>query len=85
MFRTYLGDINLLYFQVIQNIGHGLKPYKLASANILLALKKWNLKQKMKDRTRTYLNIVIDNLQQGAGTDSDAIDDLTKSGICEGL
>jgi hypothetical protein len=38
-----------------------------------------------RQRTRTYLNIVIDNVQQGAGMDNDAIDDLVKSGICEGL
>jgi hypothetical protein len=83
MFGTYLGNIKLLYFQVIQNVGHGFKPYKLASANILLTLKKVELKiEDERQRTRTYLNIVIDNVQQGAGMDNDAIDDLVKSSIC---
>ena len=37
--RPYLGDVNLLDLQVIQHIGHGLKPHELLRTDVLLTLR----------------------------------------------
>ena len=35
---TYLGDVNLLNLQVVEDIGHGLQGDKLSSSDVLLTL-----------------------------------------------
>jgi len=34
----YLGNVNFLEFEVVENVGHGLQSDELASTNILLSL-----------------------------------------------
>ena len=34
----YLGNVNFLKFEIVENVGHGLQSDELASANILLSL-----------------------------------------------
>ena len=59
------GDVDFLDFQEIQHIGHGLQPYELAGANILLALCECECQNTRYEEKKkgAYLNIIVDNFK----------------------
>ena len=75
--EQYHRPLRYLYLQIVENISHGLKGHKFASANILLALRITQYDANGKGNT-IYLNIVVHNLQKRAIQRCDHVNNFTR-------
>ena len=85
-YATSLGDVDILHLEVVQDVGQALECDELASADVLLALYMMSTSVSYQGRYHgTYLDVVVDDLDEAVAARRNSVDDLAERRIREAL